>query len=103
MTEDELRRLRERNSLWAQEIRDYVYPIPLKDIAGYVGKEQGNFISMLNGRQWLYPEVYEQIMSIDIGVLIDVDPEIKRRTEKRLRKIVEEAPKAAKALEKYFS
>ena len=102
MTDDELQALEDRNATWREDIKKHTYPLAQVDIAAILGIDAPAYNKLLKGGRWLYPEQYEAIMDIDVSLYLVTCPEVKLRTEKRLRRIVEESEQASEALRKYF-
>ena len=102
MTPEELEQTAERNRLRIIEMQKHTYPLAQVDVAAIIGVSPTSYNKILKGVYWLYPEQYEAIMDIDVSLYLVTCPDVKRRTEKRLRKIVEESEQASEALDKYF-
>ena len=101
-SKEELDALLARNQERLKEIKNHVYPLSHGDIGDWLGFSRVHICNILNGKNWLYPHMYEALMDIDLKVYFAADGDTARRTEKRLRKVVDDAPNALKVLAEYF-
>ena len=85
-----------------ESIKAHIYPLAHIDVAAQIGYSVNHFGKLLMGVQWLDKDLYEAIMDIDVALYLKTCKDVARRTEKKLRHIVDGYPAAKEAVDKYF-